>query len=78
MGLSIRVAWVALARCALPQSLREADRRPIEIEGGPETIFKEALIAEVQRPPLIGEKHEHGRRGCSLGDVIDFYLAAGR
>ena len=76
--LIARIAAFAMAGAALFEALIETDGRAGEIESGAELIFKEALIAEMQRLQLVGEEHEGGRRGGGLGDVKDFDLAAGR
>jgi hypothetical protein len=73
-------AWsaaFALTRATLFQALREANGRAGEVEFGAQLVFEEALIAEMQRLELIGEKHESRRRGSGLRDVEDFHLAAG-
>src|SRR5215469_8836639 len=63
------------ARGALLEALIETNGRAGEIEGGAQAIFEKALVAEMKRLQLIGEKHEGGRRGGGLGDVEDFYFA---
>src|SRR5262249_48700069 len=65
-------------RLAFFQPLPEAHGCPGEIECGAQLIFQEALIAEVQRAWLIGEKDERWRCSTRLCEVIDFHLAACR
>src|SRR4029077_9206038 len=62
---------------ALFQALGEADGRAGKIEAGAQTIFKEALVAEVERLGLIGEQNEGGRRSGGLRDVENLHFAAG-
>jgi hypothetical protein len=65
------------ARGALLKALIETQWRANEIESGAQSIFEEALIAEVERLQLICEKNECGRSDCSLCDVEDFHFAVG-
>ena len=63
------------ARGALLKALIETEGRAGEIESGAQSIFDEALIAEMERLQLIREKNEGWRRGRGLRDVEDFHLA---
>lgn len=67
----------AVAGAPLFQALVETDGGAGEIEFGAQLVFEEALVTEVERLQLVGEKDEGGRGGGGLGDVENFYFAAG-
>jgi len=61
---------------ALAETLYEAHRRARKIKFGAQLIFEEALVAEMQRGLLVGEKKECGRRRFCLRDVVDAHRAS--
>ena len=63
------------ARGALFEALIETQWRTNEIKSCAQAVFKEALIAEVERLQLIREQDECGRRRRGLRDVEDLYFA---
>src|SRR5437016_3001379 len=61
---------------AFAEALDEADRCADESEFGAKLVFQEALVAEVQRRLLVGEKEERGRRDFRLCNVVNAHGAS--
>src|ERR1700723_1195898 len=67
-----------LAVAALPDALDEANGRAGEVEILAQTVFEEALVAEVQAFALVGEENECRGRTGRLRDVVNFHAMRGR
>src|ERR1051325_11821959 len=62
---------------ALADSLDEANRRTGEIKFVAQTVFKEALVAEMQFLALVRKQNERRRRSRRLCDVVNFHAVRG-
>ena len=73
-GARLWFARLRFARVALgfAEALDEADRRAGKIPFSADLIFEEALVAEVERVFLVGEKEKCWRRSFRLDEIVDF------